>query len=47
MILELNYALAMSKGASVGGDKGGASSRGLSVVDGCTLTVEETEEGFD
>ena len=38
---------APSKGASVGGDKGGASSRGSSAVDGRTLTVEETEEGFD
>ena len=35
-----------SKGASVGRVKGGAS-RGSSVVDGRTLTVEETEEGFD
>lgn len=38
---------APSKGASVGGDTGGASSRGSSAVDGRTLTVEETEEGFD
>ena len=35
-----------SKGASVGKDKGGAS-RGASVVDGRTLTVEEAEDGFD
>ena len=35
-----------AKGASVGGDKGGAS-RGASVVEGRTLTVEEAEDGFD
>ena len=37
---------APSKGASVGGDKGGASG-GPSVVEGSTLTVEEAEDGFE
>ena len=43
---KLESATAPSKGASVGGDKRGAN-RGSSVVDRRTLTVEETEDGFD
>lgn len=44
--LESATGTSSSKGASVGGDKGGAN-RGPALVEGCTLTVEEAEDGFE
>ena len=44
--LESATGTSLSQCASVGGDKGGAN-RGPAVVEGCTLTVEEAEDGFE